>query len=187
MKRKERIFNNDAFGALLREKRKEQGYKNVNDFSAAILDKTGLSINPETLARYERGERKPDIEQFLALAITLTDKRDAYSWAQGITQEVYLTCLDGKPYLFRLRNSLDSISQGLSILERMNEKSALRNSSVEAGGWRVQAFIERLDSIAEELERLDRYDTELEELGISQVKVQSLKDRALLLLPVFND
>lgn len=181
------IFNREAFGKLLRERRKEFGYRNTKDFSDAILKKTGFSINQETLARYERGERLPDIEQFLALLITLRDNDRVYRLYERFDQEIFETCLDGKPYIFRLTKKVEAISQGLSILERMNEESALRNSSVEAGGWRVQAFIEHLDSIAEELERLDGYDTELEELGISQVKIQSLKDRALLLLPVFND
>lgn len=66
-------------------------------------------------------------------------------------------------------------------------KKALRLDNPEAEGWRVQSYIERLESIAEEIELLNGYDNEIEEPDISQSRVQALKDRALLLLPVFDE
>lgn len=185
--RKEQIFDCTKFGELLRENRKEQGYKSTKDFGAAIFKKTGLSINQETLARYERGERKPDIEQFLAIVITLSKNDTPESWAQGLTTEIYRSCLDGKPYLFKLSRSILAISQGLEIIERKVASNTLKNDPFEESGWRVRAYLERLTEIKSRISKLGDYATELKDLSISQEVVQDLIDRATVLLPAFNE
>lgn len=173
------IFNCEAFGHLLREKRKEQGYRNTKDFSAAIYERTGLTINAETLARYERGERKPDIEQFLALAISLSRNNSPSTWAQGITTDVFTECLEGKPALFKVQNSLLSISQGLGVLERWQESGEM--PEFERDGWRVRAFIEKLENIRKEILNRGGFSEEAEEMGVTEQEIETLTNRATIL------
>lgn len=68
-----KVFDPVAFGKTLRSERRKCGFSNTKKLSKAIEEKTGIFIDFDTLMRYERGEREPDISKITAIAFTLYD------------------------------------------------------------------------------------------------------------------
>ena len=170
------ILNTKAFGHLLREKRKEQGYRNTKDFSAAIYDRTGLTINAETLARYERGERKPDIEQFLALTITLAGGVVANMEATDFPSSVFSECLAGKPAFERLERATRGAAVVLDSIERDLERGDLSRAP-----WKAKNITRLLGEIREEIINLGGFSEEAAEMGITEQEIETLTNRATIL------
>ena len=61
------------FGQRLKELR---GNKSQTDIIEIMTEKTGIATTAQTLGRYERGERKPDLEIIEALATTFEVSAD---------------------------------------------------------------------------------------------------------------
>lgn len=66
-----KVFDPQAFGETLRNERRKHGFSNTKKLSKAIEEKTGVFIDFDTLMRYERGEREPDISKITAIAFSL--------------------------------------------------------------------------------------------------------------------
>lgn len=66
-------MNISVFGKRLKELR---GKESQSDCATRILKKTGVSLTAQTLGRYEKGTRKPDIEIIEALAKTFDVSAD---------------------------------------------------------------------------------------------------------------
>lgn len=65
------FFDPVKFGRILREKRRVAGFSNTRKLSQSVKEKTGVFVDPDTLLKYERGEREPDITKFTALLVTI--------------------------------------------------------------------------------------------------------------------
>lgn len=73
-----KVFSPERFGRKLREERRLAGYKNTKELSEAVQELTDTYIDFDTLMKYERGEREPDVSKMVAIAVTLygSDWRD---------------------------------------------------------------------------------------------------------------
>ena len=70
-KRATSVFDPQRFGNALRAERRKKGYTNTRVFSEAIQKETDVFIDFDTLMKYERGEREPDVTKLVAIAFTL--------------------------------------------------------------------------------------------------------------------
>lgn len=75
-----KVFSPERFGRKLREERRLAGYKNTKELSEAIQELTDTFIDFDTLMKYERGEREPDVSKIFAIAVTLYGS----NWADGL-------------------------------------------------------------------------------------------------------
>lgn len=93
------VFDPSLFGRILREQRRLAGYSNTKVFSQAIQEKTGVFVDFDTLMKYERGEREPDVSKLLGIAFTLygQDWPEEVVWMCKTVQKV-LDVTDGNIY-----------------------------------------------------------------------------------------
>ena len=83
-KRPTKVFDPVEFGKLVREDRKRAGFTSTPKFSAAIKEKTGVYIDPDTLHKIERGEREPDVTKLIAISATMYEKH-SLGWLTGLS------------------------------------------------------------------------------------------------------
>lgn len=69
------VFSPDRFGNILRSERRKKGFTNTKQLSEAIKEKTGVFVDFDTLMKYERGEREPDVTKLLAIAVTIFEDK----------------------------------------------------------------------------------------------------------------
>lgn len=99
---KPRILNRIALGDYIAEKRRKAGFKNREEFSRAIEEKTSLIVSPETIKRIERGEGLPSLEVFFAISVVAGN---GHSWELFI-QDSIISCQDGWLELERIQDSI---------------------------------------------------------------------------------
>lgn len=74
------VFDPVKFGTHLRNERRRAGFSNTKDLSKALQEKTGTFIDFDTLLKFERGEREPDISKLIALSVVIYGDR----WDEGL-------------------------------------------------------------------------------------------------------
>lgn len=67
------LFDSQLFGLLLRRERMNQGIKTADAFSVSIEKKTGFKISRDLLYRIESGKTLPNLEQAIAISLSLRD------------------------------------------------------------------------------------------------------------------
>lgn len=118
-------FDPVRFGRILREKRRIEGYSNTRQFSDAILDKTQTFIDSDTLLKYERGEREPDVSKLVAIATTLFGG----GWDSKLMEILRDSIPRESNSTYTLATSLQS---SIDDLKRLNKERALRDELSKA-------------------------------------------------------
>lgn len=95
------------FGQRLRELR---GNKSQTDIIEIMTKKTGIATTAQTLGRYERGERKPDLEIIEALATTF-----------GVSADYLLCRTDIKTVDLDIQSFCNYIGCNESVINRIRE------------------------------------------------------------------
>ena len=62
---------NQLYGAMIKNARKRAGYSTAQAFSDTIYRRTRVYISRDVLYKIEQGRQKPDIEQFMAINLSL--------------------------------------------------------------------------------------------------------------------
>lgn len=110
------VFDPEKFGRKVREERRLAGFKNTKEFSEAIKNSTGVFIDFDTLMKYERGEREPDISKTMAIAFTLY-KRD---WGDGLFDLLRFSFPEDVPY-FVLRETVLGLGKDIKAMQEAVE------------------------------------------------------------------
>lgn len=69
-------FDNELFGLLLKRERVNK-YRRVDEFVAAVKEKTGRIISKDSYYKYEKGTMKLTTADVMAINITLFGRMDA--------------------------------------------------------------------------------------------------------------
>lgn len=113
-----KVFSPERFGRKLREERRLAGYKNTKELSEAVQELTDTYIDFDTLMKYERGEREPDISKTFAIAVTLYGS----SWADGLRGILAFAVPDSAPFNVHAQILLGEAK------EYAKQEQAIRNS-----------------------------------------------------------
>lgn len=128
-----RVFSPERFGRKLREERRLAGYKNTKEFSEAITKLTWSFIDFDTLMKYERGEREPDVSKLVAITFTLYGA----DWKDGLAELLsFAQPKETAPYILAetIRGDIKEI-----------EKLKLATQAKEARVWSEQLGVSLAD------------------------------------------
>lgn len=134
VKQETKVFSPFAFGKKLRSERRIKGYSNTKKFSEAIQERTGVFIDFDTLMKYERGEREPDITKLMAISFALYENR----WLKGLENLlIYSMPLDSVTSLSMQVEALDELYEELNSishkLKTLEETRKLLLKEIEEG------------------------------------------------------
>lgn len=121
------VFNPALFGEQLRTERRKAGFSNTKLLSKAIKKQTGVFIDFDTLMKYERGEREPDVTKLVAISFTLYQEK----WLSGMNNLIMLSIpLTLKKDEDNFGTKVFAAAQGYEE-EKMLEQAAIRRKSNE--------------------------------------------------------
>lgn len=121
------VFDPTAFGEQLRAERRKAGFSNTKLLSKAIEKQTGVFIDFDTLMKYERGEREPDVTKLVAISFTLYQEK----WLSGMNNLIMLSIpLTLKKDEDNFGTKVFAAAQGYEE-EKMLEQAAIRRKSNE--------------------------------------------------------
>lgn len=99
-----------ALGEKVHDARVSSGFSNLDDFSAAILEKTGTNISAKTLYRIEHGETIITLPDFMAIEFTLFDNTPD-TWAVGVMRDILNEELYEKAHRRAVKETANSLAE----------------------------------------------------------------------------
>lgn len=136
-----KVFNPAAFGEILRSERRKAGFSNTKLLSQAVKQETGVFIDFDTLMKYERGEREPDITKLIAIAFTLYHEK----WLHGLNNFLMLSI----PIEFENGN----ITSGIKIFSQAQgnaEEDTLEKQAIKSKITSLEYLLEETLSMLNE-------------------------------------
>lgn len=127
-------FDCAMYGALLRHKRMEIGYRKADDF-VADLKEVGYSISRAALYRIERGEQEPPVSFFAAANLVLYGRVDELDLIESCMPQGWFDPLESDDVL--------RVLKGNGVLKRLAQT---QSTSVEQRAAAYEEIMNRLNA-----------------------------------------
>lgn len=111
------IFSPVRFGAALKNAREHVGITSADKLSKIAKEKTGVTINRDTIYKYERGEREPDITNLVAMFLSMFGD----SWADELRDCLLSSMPSGRGALFAAKMGVKRSWGDLKDQYKVNE------------------------------------------------------------------